>query len=292
MGKIDKTKRNSNQFVNKNKVKFNKINNKESVKHLNKSLNVGVEKRTLRLGVKQLKKSDENKTKLPINNDFFVTSINKNNKSSSSSRNENTIMSNDKKMDVDNKVVKIKKPFDKKRWRLQKYSKKYKLDQWEEKRKKTVLREYYREIKDEDKQFNVEKIYQEEEERDDKSNNVNEEVDGGRTNEENENDNNVNVDIRTGQMSNREEQINSNTTKRKAFKKAHMEYERIKAEKNRKRDELNRKKTERDEALKVYKEKKVKKFKALSRKTRKGQPIMKDRMEMLLEQIQNNLDKD
>lgn len=194
--------------------------------------------------------------------DFSVKASNKHVKPSSSSGNGKKTKSEPKK------------PFDKKQWRLRKYSKKYKLDQWEEKRKKTVLREYYKEIKDDDikTKFDVKKIYDEDETKEPSK-------------EENENENNLNTDIRIGQEA-------AKGTKKTAFRKAHLEYQRIQEEKKRKKEELTRKKAERDEALKVYKEKKVKKFKALSKKTRKGQPIMKDRMEMLLAQIQDNLSKE
>lgn len=48
-------------------------------------------------------------------------------------------------------------------------------------------------------------------------------------------------------------------------------------------------KAEREEAIKKYKEKKFKKNKMLTKNTKKGQPIMKDRLEFLLEKIQENV---
>lgn len=61
-------------------------------------------------------------------------------------------------------------------------------------------------------------------------------------------------------------------------------------EKNREKTEENaRAKAEREEALKKYQEKKIHTFKVLSQKTKKGQPVMKGRLEMLLEKIQQNL---
>ena len=48
-------------------------------------------------------------------------------------------------------------------------------------------------------------------------------------------------------------------------------------------------KTEKEEALKKYKEKKMQTYKKLSKKTKKGQPVMKDRLEMLLEKIQQQV---
>jgi len=40
------------------------------------------------------------------------------------------------------------------------------------------------------------------------------------------------------------------------------------------------------EALEAYKKKKMEKFKVLSKKTRRGQPVMAGRMQLLLEKIQ------
>ena len=50
-------------------------------------------------------------------------------------------------------------------------------------------------------------------------------------------------------------------------------------------------KTEKEEALKKYKEKRMQTYKKLSRKTKKGQPVMKDRLEMLLEKIQQQVSR-
>ena len=57
------------------------------------------------------------------------------------------------------------------------------------------------------------------------------------------------------------------------------------AEKKQKEEEKKRRFLERAEALKAYKEKKAERFKTLSKKTRRGQPVMAGRMEMLLEKI-------
>lgn len=58
-------------------------------------------------------------------------------------------------------------------------------------------------------------------------------------------------------------------------------------EKARMREETNQRKAEREEALKKYREKKKNNFKVLSRKTRKGQPVMKGRLQLLAEKIQH-----
>lgn len=50
--------------------------------------------------------------------------------------------------------------------------------------------------------------------------------------------------------------------------------------------------TKKEEKMKAYKKQKMKKFKILSAKTKHGQPMMKGRMELLLDQIQKNIAKD
>ncbi|KAJ8978810.1 hypothetical protein NQ317_018900 [Molorchus minor] len=177
-----------------------------------------------------------------------------------------------------------KRPFDKKKYRLKKYSKKFKLQQWEQKREKAVLRGYYKSIKEDEPKFDVESIYKEAEEGEDDTSNANDKI-----NEENEN--NLNESINKEAAGSEDESVPSSSKRKKgkAFKKAYQEFERIKGEKNKKKEEFLRKKAEKEEALKVYKKNKLEKFKKLSRKTKKGQPIMKERMELLLEKIQNSL---
>lgn len=74
-----------------------------------------------------------------------------------------------------------------------------------------------------------------------------------------------------------------------AFYKAKQEYKRKFEEKTTKMEDANRRREEREEALRKYKEKKLRNFKLLSKKTKKGQPVMKGRIEMLLEKIQQSL---
>lgn len=189
---------------------------------------------------------------------------------------------------------KPKKLFDKKKWRLQKYSKKYKLQQWEEKRKKTVLHQYYREIKDDEPKFDVQKIYEKYQDEDDDSDSEQLE---NKQDAETENENNLNRDITAEQKSTEKEDSSqfdvqpstSQTKKKKAYKKAHLEYQRIQDEKRQKKEELAKQKIEKAEALQQYKLKKLERYKKLHKKTKKGQPIMKHRMEMLLEQIQKSV---
>lgn len=210
---------------------------------------------------------------------FFVKTIRDNKPSTSSNISDNTL---------NKQTSKTKKPFDKKKWRLQKYSKKYKLEQWEDKRKKAVLREYYKEIKEDEPKFDVKKIYEQYEEEETKKENT-QEKNCPPTREETENENNLNTSIGQGREASAEKNNSIRSVRGKAYKKAHLEYQRLQEEKKKRKEELVRKKAERDEALRVYREKKTEKFKTLSRKTKKGQPIMKNRMEMLLEQIQKSM---
>lgn len=84
--------------------------------------------------------------------------------------------------------------------------------------------------------------------------------------------------------------INSNSrSKGYAFYKAKQEYKRKQEEKKKKVEDAIRVKAEREEALRKYKEKKLHNFKVLSKKTKKGQPVMRGRIEMLLEKIQQSL---
>lgn len=75
---------------------------------------------------------------------------------------------------------------------------------------------------------------------------------------------------------------------RGSYKKAYAEYERIKTQRQQERQNQSKRKKEIQESLEKYKQKKRDKTKKLAARTSKGQPIMKNRIEMLLEQIQAN----
>ncbi|XP_077255760.1 uncharacterized protein LOC143893859 [Temnothorax americanus] len=143
------------------------------------------------------------------------------------------------------------KKFDKKKYRLQKYSNKYKINQWEERRKKAVLRGFYKELR-KDQQSSAE----------------------------------TSSDL--NHTSENEDETSKLGKKSYAFFKAKQEYRRKKEEEKRRKEEAVRVKAEREEALKNYRQKKMRHFKVLSKKTRKGQPVMKGRIEMLLEKIQRS----
>ncbi|NWH77571.1 TAP26 protein, partial [Piaya cayana] len=76
--------------------------------------------------------------------------------------------------------------------------------------------------------------------------------------------------------------------KKTANQKAIEEYEKIKAERARKKEEAEKRKQQREEAQRLYKQKKMEAYKILSKKTKKGQPNLNLQMEYLLQKIQQN----
>uniref|UniRef100_A0A9J8AHG8 Uncharacterized protein n=1 Tax=Cyprinus carpio carpio TaxID=630221 RepID=A0A9J8AHG8_CYPCA len=70
------------------------------------------------------------------------------------------------------------------------------------------------------------------------------------------------------------------------YQKTKQEYERIKEERARKQEEFLKDKAQREEALKIYKEKKMATYQLLKRKTKKGQLNLNLHMELLLQKIQ------
>lgn len=74
-----------------------------------------------------------------------------------------------------------------------------------------------------------------------------------------------------------------------AFFKAKKEYQRKQEEEKKRKEDAIRVKAEREEALRNYRDKKMRNFKVLSKRTKKGQPVMKGRIEMLLEKIQQSM---
>ncbi|XP_076333447.1 uncharacterized protein LOC143237769 [Tachypleus tridentatus] len=73
---------------------------------------------------------------------------------------------------------------------------------------------------------------------------------------------------------------------RNTFHRALKEYEKKQAEKKLKQQEQQRVELERHKALQQYQQRKKDRFKKLNKKTRKGQPVMKERIMLLLEKIQ------
>uniref|UniRef100_A0A9J7X7D6 Thyroid transcription factor 1-associated protein 26 n=1 Tax=Cyprinus carpio carpio TaxID=630221 RepID=A0A9J7X7D6_CYPCA len=74
--------------------------------------------------------------------------------------------------------------------------------------------------------------------------------------------------------------------KMSSYQKTKQEYERIKEERARKQEEFLKDKAQREEALKIYKKKKMATYQLLKRKTKKGQLNLNLHMELLLQKIQ------
>lgn len=72
-------------------------------------------------------------------------------------------------------------------------------------------------------------------------------------------------------------------------KEAQERYKQIQEDKKARRFEASKKKEEIRQALEEYKKKKNYRNKKLGKKTKKGQPVMKERLELLLEKIQANI---
>ncbi|XP_066590968.1 thyroid transcription factor 1-associated protein 26 homolog [Prorops nasuta] len=138
---------------------------------------------------------------------------------------------------------------DKKAYRLKKYSNRFKVEQWKEKRKKAAIKEL--------------------------ANDMQKSQPGS-------------LPPSTVNLKSSKDRTRQPEGKQKynAFFKAKQEFIRKKEEKRKKKEEALLNKTKKDEALKKYKEKKIQAFKKLSKKTKKGQPVMKDRLQMLYEKIQ------
>ncbi|CAG9793025.1 unnamed protein product [Diatraea saccharalis] len=169
----------------------------------------------------------------------------------------------DKNREVVKQDATDKKPFDKKTYRLKKYSKKYKLEQWEEQRKKKLLRNYYKEV-------------------------VNDPAAGlykPKTFDEDTTDSNeVGRFVRHPELIEKENKTLQ--IKKDPYHKAKERFDKIKQEKLQKQQEIEKAKEEKQKKLFEYKKKKQEKFKKLSKKTRKGQPVMTGRLELLLEKLQ------
>lgn len=157
-----------------------------------------------------------------------------------------------------------KKPFDKKTYRLKKYSKKYKLDQWEEQRKKQLLRNYYKEVKNDPAAGSYKPI------------NFDEDV--------------TDSNQKVGRYVKHPDVLEKEKTqsRKDPFRQAKEQYNKIKQDKQKKKEAIEMAKEEKNQKLLEYKKKKQERFKKLSKKTKKGQPVMTGRLEMLLEKIQTS----
>ncbi|XP_059482204.1 thyroid transcription factor 1-associated protein 26 [Neocloeon triangulifer] len=153
-----------------------------------------------------------------------------------------------------------KKGFDKKKWRERKFSHKFKVQQFEERRKKKVMRNYYKELK----HIQGKPL-----------------LDPAAITSDSDEAKNV-----SSEQQNQHSQKMPPSGKVSTSQRVRQEFERIRQQKEDKKKELEMKKAEKEQKLLEYKAKKAERFRKLSKKTKKGQPVMKDRLEMLLEKIQ------
>eukprot|EP00088_Acartia_fossae_P022865 TRINITY_DN23976_c0_g1_i1.p1 TRINITY_DN23976_c0_g1~~TRINITY_DN23976_c0_g1_i1.p1 ORF type:complete len:179 (+),score=39.80 TRINITY_DN23976_c0_g1_i1:40-576(+) len=168
-----------------------------------------------------------------------------------------------------------KRPFDKKAWRKKQYDKKSRIDAWQGQRKAHMTTKYKRMLKKEKPQgLDVQKIYSE-----DKNPNllplggsdkpVNNSADGNSSLEKSS----------SGQSK-------PWLKKKSSFQKAQQKYTEKKSAKEKKIEEAQQRRAEREAKLKIYREKKNKRSKVMNARTKKGQPLMGDRIQLLLEKIQ------
>ena len=148
--------------------------------------------------------------------------------------------------------VKEKKPFNKKIWRDRKYGHSHKVDQWKEKHKLAAKFQYKRLLKKEQK-------------------------------------NNPNFVPVTDQ---KKFSKDNNSSKNFALTKAKNKYNERVSQKQSKKEEFLRKQEEKNEAVKKYKEKKAARLKVLNAKTKRGQPKMGGRIELLLAKIEEQCQND
>lgn len=80
--------------------------------------------------------------------------------------------------------------------------------------------------------------------------------------------------------------VSSKKAKKSKFRRAKIELEQKLKEKGRKREEWKSKKQEIEEKRKKYREKRLRRQKIINQKTKKGQPLMRGRMGLLLEKVE------
>jgi len=161
---------------------------------------------------------------------------------------------------------KEKKVFDKKAYRIKKYDKKTKVDDWKNKRQSFMTHKYKKLQKKLGSGLDVGKIYEEEEERKPTQSGPNSQI----------------------------SHPNSNSPK-PGFKKpssldkAKKVFKQKMDERNKKEAEFQRRQAEKVAKQKIYKEKKDKRYKTIKAKTKNGQPLMGGRIDLLLERIQQTM---
>ena len=156
-------------------------------------------------------------------------------------------------MEQESPAGKVKKPFNKKVWRDKKYNHGHKVEQWREKHKVAVKMRYKRMLKKEQKK---------------------------------------NPDIKPENTAESNKNISNVPKHKTAFSKARQQFNEKELNKKKKKEEFIKKQSEKEEAMKKYKEKKAARLKVLNSKTRRGQPVMAGRMELLLAKIQEQCQDD
>lgn len=147
-------------------------------------------------------------------------------------------------------VHKTKKTFNKKKWRNERYNKKFQKQQHEERRNKAIMRDYFKFKKHSGITT---------------SNDVDE----------------------TGQAT-----VPGKVKRLKAYQQAQQEFEKRKQEKVQQKEEAAKRREEIKEAISKYNEKKKNKTQVLRKTTKRGQPVMKERLEMLYEKIKKSVETD
>ncbi|KAK3919817.1 Thyroid transcription factor 1-associated protein 26-like protein [Frankliniella fusca] len=161
---------------------------------------------------------------------------------------------------------KSKTPFDKSKWRQKKYSHKSKVQEFEEKRRKSALHKYYKELK---------------------KSHLNPPEKHGNCGSWSEFQEEISQVLSNGlAAAGRFAEVNQESN---PFEKAKEELEKRKKEKDERIAMKQKQKAERADALQKYKKDKIRKYMKLKKKTKKGQPVMAGRMELLLEKIQKKM---
>ncbi|XP_071544859.1 uncharacterized protein [Panulirus ornatus] len=88
-----------------------------------------------------------------------------------------------------------------------------------------------------------------------------------------------------------DESLSSQRSRKKlnSWQRAKGEYRKKVAERARKKQEALKRKEEIEEAKRKYKENRLHRFKKLNQKTKKGQPVMRGRIEIMLEKLQESM---
>lgn len=175
-----------------------------------------------------------------------------------------------------------KRTFNKQQYRLQKYSKKYKMEQWESKRKLAVIRNYRKELRKDGTDGRK------------RNDNANAKDSTAAVSEERHST----FDPREGYENSREDALpnrdawkdgkNENPAYKETIGTTRYAKKDYKVSLEQRKEDMLKGEIERKRAMKLYKQRKAEKYKILSQKTKKGQPVMKGRIEMLLEKIQNS----